>query len=336
LVVVNFEKSNLKERSEKMSKKSLIQGILILFVISFFSFSLLAGKAEGASRGWLGVYIQDISTELMEAMDLSSLKGVLVNEVVDKSPADKGGIERGDVIIKFNDKRVVDTDQFVKLVRKTKPKDEVKVVVIRDDDEKVITVKMGKKLKTDIYSLQLKKSKDKKGEFKIFSFGQSSYGKIGATIWELNEQLGEYFSVEDGEGALIAELDEDGPAYEAGLRAGDVIVEMDGEKIEDKSDISYVLSDKEEGDEIKIEVLRKGSKKTFTVEAQEDGDQLSYFFKNFGEKQIPIPSPPFWEPIIEKYSLEEFEEEELREELEELKEELMDLKKELRRLKEKL
>ena len=81
-------------------------------------------------------------------------------------------------------------------------------------------------------------------------------------VEDLNEQLGEYFGVEDGEGALIAELDEDGSAYEAGLRAGDVITEMDEERIEDKGDVAELLADKDEGDEVKIEVLRKGSKKT--------------------------------------------------------------------------
>ena len=150
-----------------MSKKSLILGILTLFVISFFSFSILAAEAKSASRGWLGIYIQNISTELMEAMDLSSLKGVLVNKVVDDSPADKGGVERGDVIIKFDNKRVVDTDQFIKLVRKTKPLDRVNIVIIRDDDEKVITVKMGEVSKSDIYGLKLKKPELKKGEVKI-------------------------------------------------------------------------------------------------------------------------------------------------------------------------
>jgi serine protease Do len=77
-------------------------------------------------------------------------------------------------------------------------------------------------------------------------------------LWDLNEQLGQYFGVEGGEGALVAELDQDGPAYKAGLRAGDVIAGIDGAKIEDKEDVSEALAEKEEGDEVKIEVLRKG------------------------------------------------------------------------------
>ena len=318
-----------------MSKRSLILGILTLFVISFFSFSILAAEAKSASRGWLGIYIQDISTELMEAMDLKSLKGVLVNKVMDDSPADEGGIERGDVIIEFDDKRVVDSDQFVKLVRKTKPKDRIKIMVIRDDDEKVITVKMGKVPKSDISTLKLKKPEFKKGEVKIFGFGESTYGKIGVTLWGLNEQLGEYFGVEDGEGALIAELDDDGPAYDAGLRAGDVIVEMDGDNIEDKGDVFDVLSEKDEGDEVKIEVLRKGTRKTFTVEVEED-DLHSYFYK--GDDDIRIFTSPFdqLKPFLKEHKLERLEEEGLREELEELKEELMELKEELQKLKDKI
>ncbi|MGB2696996.1 MAG: PDZ domain-containing protein [Candidatus Zixiibacteriota bacterium] len=319
-----------------MFKKSLILGILTLFMLSFFSFSFLAAKAEGASQGWLGVYIQDINTELMEAMDLKSLKGVLVNDVIDDSPADKAGLERGDIVIEFNNERIVDTEQFTKLVRETKPDDVVNIMVIRDDDKRTLEVKIGKTKKKDIYKLSVKKPKDKKGEFRIFGFGESTLGKIGVTIWDLNDQLGEYFGVKGGEGALIAEVDEDGPGYEAGLRAGDVIIEMDGEAIEEKGDVSEFLADKEEGDEVKIEVLRKGSKKAFTVEVGEDESQFSHFFKNFDDKLVTIPSPPYMEPFIKKYQLEESKEKGLREELKELKEELMDLKKELERLKDKL
>ena len=319
-----------------MFKRSLILGILTLFLLSFFSFSYLAAEAKSASQGWLGIYIQNISTELMEAMDLSSLKGVLVNKVVDDSPADKGGVERGDVIIKFNNKRVVDTDQFIKLVRKTKPLDKVNIVIIRDDDEKVITVKMGEVSKSDIYGLKLKKPELKKGEVKIFGLGKSTLGKIGVTLWDLNEQLGEYFGVTDGEGALIVELDEDGSAYDAGLRAGDVIVKMDCDDIEDGDDVSDVLSEKDEGDEVKIEVFRKGSRKTFMVEVEEEEDLHSYFYK--GDDDIKIYTSPFdqLKPLLKEHKLERFEEEGLREELEKLKEELMELKKELERMKDRL
>lgn len=325
-----------------MSKKSLIMGTLILFVLSFFSFSILQGKTEAASQGWLGIYIQDISTELMEAMDLSSLKGILVNKVVDNSPADDGGIERGDVIVEFNDQRVVDTGQFIKLVRKTKPDDAVNITVIRDGDKKIIQVKMGKGKESDTYlkidsdKFTVKKPKSEKSKIRIFGFGESTQGKIGVTLWDLNEQLGEYFGVKDGEGALITELDEDGTGYKAGLSAGDVILKMDGNKIEDKSDVSELLADKEEGDEVKVEVLRKGLRKTFAVDVQEDESQLSYFFKNFDDKLITIPSLPYREPSIEKYRIAQPEEEGLREELENLKEELQDLKKEVERLKDKL
>ncbi len=325
-----------------MSKKSLILGTLVLFLISFFSFSLLVADSEAASQGWLGVYIQDITTELMEAMNLKSLKGVLVNEVVDESPADKAGIERGDVIVEFNDERVVDANQLMKLVRKAKPDEVANITVIRDGDKKIIEVKIGQGKESDTYlkidsdKLNVKKPRGEKNKIRIFGFGESTQGKIGVNLWDLNEQLGEYFGLKDGEGALIAELDEDGTGYKTGLRAGDVILEMDGKKIENEEDMSDALSDKEEGDEVKIDVLRKGSRKTFAVEVQEDKSQLSYFFKNFDDKLLAIPSPPYRNPYIEKYRLKKSEDEGLREELEDLKEELMDLKKEVERLKDKL
>ena len=320
-----------------MSRKSLVlAGVALVAVCLVLSSPLLAGKANAASRGWLGVYVQDITGELMEAMDLKSLKGVLINDVINDSPADEAGLERGDVVIQFNDERIVDTDQFVKLVRDTKPDDVAKITVIRDGDQKLIQVKLGKRKASDIYGLTVKRPKGEKGEISIFGLGQSTYGKIGATLWDLNEQLGQYFGVQDGEGALVAELDEDGPAYEAGLRAGDVIIEMDGDKIEDKSDVSDVLSDKEEGDEVAIRVLRKGSKQNFTVNVAEAEDWFSSFYyqpQNLGVLTAPLPSVG---PFLKKYEAKTFEEEEFRQELEKLREELKDLKKELSELKKQL
>ncbi len=320
-----------------MSKKSLILGMLTLFALCsvlFVPFQI--ERAEGAARGWLGVYIQSITSEMMEAMDLKSLKGVLVNDVIDKSPADKAGLERGDVVVEFNDDRVVDADQFTKLVRGTKPDDVVNIMVIRDGDKNVIEVKIGKRKQSDIYKLTVKKPKGEKGRISFFRFGESAHGRIGATLWDLNKQLGEYFGLEDGEGALIAELDEDGPAYEAGLRAGDVIVEMDGEKIEDKEDVSDVLADSEEGDKVRIEVVRKGSSQTFTVEVAEEEEWFSSFHGEPGELRLHVPPIPDFEPFLKQYEAEYLEEDEFREELEELREELKDLKKELGKLKEQL
>lgn len=320
-----------------MSKKNLILGMLALFALCFVLFiPFQIERAQGAARGWLGVYIQSITSEMMEAMDLKSLKGVLVNDVIDKSPAEKAGLERGDVVVEFNDDRVVDADQFTKLVRGTKPDDVVNVTVIRDGDKNVIEVKMGKRKQSDIYKLTVKKPKGKKGEISLFRFGESAHGRIGATLWDLNEQLGEYFGLEDGEGALIAELDEDGPAYEAGLRAGDVIVEMDGEKIEDKEDVSDVLAHSEEGDKVRIEVVRKGSSQTFTVEVAEEEEWFSSFHGEPGELRLHAPLIPDFEPFLKQYEAEYLEEDEFREELEELREELKDLKKELGKLKEQL
>ena len=320
-----------------MSRKGLVFATAAFVAVCLvLSFPLLAGKAEGAARGWLGVYIQDVTPELMEAMDLKSLKGVLINDVIDDSPADEAGLERGDVVIEFNQEKIVDADQFVKLVRKIKPDDLANIVVIRDGEEKTIEVKIGKRKKEDIYGLTVKPPLIQKGRVKIFDLGESTHGKIGATLWNLNEQLGGYFGVADGEGALVAELDEEGPAYQAGLRAGDVITEMDGDKIEDKSDVLDVLSDKEEGDEVTIQVLRKGSKQNFTVKVAEEEDWFSSFYyqpHDLGAFTSPLPN---LEPFLKEYKTQRFEGQEFREELEKLRQELKDLKKELGKLKEQL
>jgi membrane-associated protease RseP (regulator of RpoE activity) len=151
-------------------------------------------------------------------------------------------------------------------------------------------------------------------------------------VQDLTEQLGNYFGVEDGKGALITEVEEDMPAYKAGLKAGDVIVEVEGEEIGDTEELMDVISDKEEGDKVKIKVIRNRRPESFEVEVEEGEEWSSFDLRGLDKLKIYTeklhPPKMFWK---EEYSSElEKEMENLREELEELKEELEELREKIR------
>ena len=113
-----------------MSKRSIMAVILLVFLASFMTASgvtkevwqkSLRADQEESQKGWLGIYLQDISPDIREAMDLKSREGVLVKDVVQDSPADQGGIKQKDVIIEFNGKKVEDAPYLTEMVGETSP-----------------------------------------------------------------------------------------------------------------------------------------------------------------------------------------------------------------------
>jgi serine protease Do len=327
-----------------MLKKSLKGIVWATFLVSLVmltipskagvSLASAQGEEEKTKRGWLGVYVQDITKEIKEAMDLKSEIGVLVRDVVEDSPAEEAGIKREDVIQIFDGKKVDDSDELIRLVRRTSPGDKVDVLIVRDGKEKTVSVVLGKMPRDDLRMLKLiPGSEDLKFKPYSYRFSISSGGRIGVKVQDLNEQLGDYFGVKDGQGALITEADQERSAYKAGLRAGDVIVEVDGDKIEDVDDLRDEISARKEGDKVEIKVIRDRQPKTFTVEV-EKSDEWSYDFLKGLEKLKTLPLPEkLHEPGL---FLEEEEFRGQKEELKELKEELKELRKELEELKEEL
>ncbi len=319
-----------------MLKRSIVFIILLAFFASMIIAAPVAAQKhkEGSEKGWLGVYIQDITRDIREAMDLKSGRGILIRDVVEDSPADVAGIEQEDVIIEFNGKKVRDTSRFTSMVKSASPGDEVTLTIIRDGKEKTITITLGNRPK-DLLSHEyiFEPFLGEAGLIKpyTYSFSLFSGSRIGVKVQDLTEQLGEYFGVEDGEGALVTEVEEDMPAYKAGLKAGDVIVEVDGEDIEDTKDLTDAISDKEEGDKVKIKVIRNRKPESFVVEVEEQEEGSS--FDLGGLKKLKILPGKLQSS---KIFLEKELSSELEEQMEDLKEELEELKQELEELKEKI
>jgi predicted metalloprotease with PDZ domain len=295
---------------------------------------------KSTKEGWLGVYVQEITKEIQEAMNLESEEGVLVRDVVDNSPADKAGIKNGDVILVFNGEKINDSEHLIELVRKTSPDDKVELVILRDGKEKTLTITLGEAPENKLREPELPEFnppavRPPKIKPEIYKFSAFSGVRIGVKVEDLTEQLGDYFGVKHGEGTLITEVDEDGPAYKAGLKAGDVIVEADGKKIENTEDLIGTISDKKEGDKVEIKVLRDQKPQSFTVEVEKGNEWSSVYLKEL-EKVERLPEK-LHEPEIfwEEKALRPLRGE-LQEEVQKLKEQMKELREELENLKEKL
>ena len=315
--------------------------ILLALVAAAFLFTSL-GWAQKSTKeekqGYLGVYLQELTPDLKESLDLDeSIKGVLISGVVGDSPAEEAGLEDGDVLISFDGKKVYSVSKLTSLVRKTSPGTRVSLVIIRDGDEEKLKVKIGEKSSSFIWYgeipeeiTKLKKVKKEPAEWISYS-----RPKLGIMIQDLNDQLGEYFGVKDGKGVLITEVIEKSPAEEAGLKAGDVILGIDNLPVENTNDLLKVTSEKEKGDRVELKVLRDKRTQKFNLEIKEDDSSTKFYSQMENMKILPK---------IEKLEIPEiklkegnyFDEKELKSELKELKKELAELREELEKLREEI
>jgi serine protease Do len=187
-------------------------------------------KAKGSvTRGWLGVVIQRITPELTEAMDLDSEKGALVSKVAPDGPAAKAGIEHGDVIVEFNGEEIDDWNELPRVVASTPVGEEVEVVVLRHGKRKTLEVEVG--------------ALDEGEQLAAAEEPEAGETAFGLRVQDLTPEIAEQLGVEDEKGVVVNGVKPGSPADEAGLRRGDLIVEVDRHEVADTADLRKRLSD---------------------------------------------------------------------------------------------
>jgi serine protease Do len=192
-------------------------------------------------RGWLGVTIQNITPELAKHFDLKQEKGALVASVSKESPAERAGIKRGDVIIKYNGEEVDDTTHLRNMVAGTLPGKKMRVTLLRDGKEKTVTVNIGE-LKTE-------------GE-SIHSTHENALS--GVYVQDLTSSLKSSLGIPDSvTGVIVTNIDEGSPALGL-LRRNDVIREINRKTIDNVKDFDKALSDIGEKDSVLLLIYRRG------------------------------------------------------------------------------
>jgi len=259
---------------------------LSLFVLAFAGASLAANKTSDETA-WLGVQLQALNDDLKEAMDMDEdADGVLIAEVVDDSPADKAGLEDGDVVTALDGEEVTSVKFLVGAIKDRSPGDRVKLEVLRDGRRKTFEVELGE---SDV-ERQIKRIRipdvshlEKLGEHanQWVQTWDVERGYLGVKIIDLNDDLGEYFKVKDGGGVLITEVLEDSPAEDAGLLAGDVVLEFDGKTVKSTDKFRKYVAEADPGEDVALVVKRKGRKKTVEVEIGQMESPMGNFMQGF-------------------------------------------------------
>jgi serine protease Do len=204
-------------------------------------------------RGWLGVRIQTVTDELAEGLRLESTTGALVASVTEGGPAEAAGIGQGDVILRFDGREVTEMRKLPRMVAETRIGKGVDVVVWRKGEEVTLQVDLGELDEEQLAAATVGEIPTEKEPDLVES--------LGLTLAQLSPELRTQYELgDDTEGVLITDVEVDGTAAEKGLRPGDIIVEVDQEKVMSPGDVTdRVEQAKDEGFRVvTLLVLRQG------------------------------------------------------------------------------
>jgi serine protease Do len=199
------------------------------------------------TRGWLGVGIQAVTPELAKSFGLKENKGALVAQVFKDSPAEKAGIEQGDVIVKFDGKDVSDSKDFPMKVASTPVGKTVTVELLRD----------GRTLDRQVKLSEME-------EKEITAKAPSSHKSLGLTVQNLTPEVAMGLGLKADKGVLITEVTPGSPAEEAGIQQGDVIREVNRQPVKDAKDFSQKV-DKAKDRESILLLVQRGQNSLFAA-----------------------------------------------------------------------
>ncbi len=207
-------------------------------------------------RGWLGVLVQQITPEIAESMKFKEPTGALVADVTPGGPADKAGIKRGDVIVEFNGNTIKDMAELPKLVAITPPGTQSKLKFISNGNEKTAEIKLGE--------LPEEVAKASGGS------GQEIERNMGLVVQEINPQIQRRLQLEDSKGIIITNVQPGSIGWEAGLRRGDIILEVNRKQISGLDEYRKAIDSIKKGDSALL--LVKRDKNTVYVALKIEGE----------------------------------------------------------------
>lgn len=200
------------------------------------------------TRGWLGVSIQEMTPELAKSMGLKETKGALVAQVVSGSPAEKAGIERGDVITEFDGKAVADSKDLPRIVASTPV-------------GRTVTVKFSRDGKTTERQVKLGEMGEKGVEV---SEEASSHKALGIGVQNLTPEIAKELGVKKASGVVVTRVEPGSAAAEAGVQTGDVIQEVNRKPVKNVEDFFQKVEKAKDKDNILL-LIQRGQDNLFAA-----------------------------------------------------------------------
>lgn len=237
------------------------------------------GYGEDVGTGaYLGVDISDVTPDRIGALKLKEEQGVEVTMVDQDSPAGKAGLKEHDVILSLNGTAVESGAQLRRMIHETPPGRMVTLNVSRDGQQVTIKAQLADRRKTldakkwpampAVPAVPAMPAIPAMPEFEFPGVVVVHSSRSGAMVENLTPQLSEFFGVKGGGGVLVRSVEKGSRAEKAGLRAGDVIVRVNSEKVSDVGDFSHALRN-HKGETASISVVRDKREQTLTLTVPE-------------------------------------------------------------------
>jgi serine protease Do len=209
-------------------------------------------KYKKVVRGWLGVSIQEVTSDLAEEFGVKDLKGALVSGVIKGSPAEKAAIKQGDVILQYNGKVVEDTGHLRNMVSQTPIGTKVHVKLLRQKKElevDVVIAELPKKM-AEATSRNSEESEENQEE---------SSALTGLVVRELTPDLAARLGIDENEnGVVVVKVDTDSKLFEAGIRPGDIVLQINQKNIATIEDYKKAASKIRSKERVLLLIRRKG------------------------------------------------------------------------------
>jgi serine protease Do len=226
-----------------------------------------------SGHGWLGAAVSEVTPDKVKEFKLPAERGVVLGKIVPDSPAAKAGLKENDVVTELNGQRVEGTEQFRRLIREIPSGRHAQITVWREGRAQTLSVTVGKAEPhinsavvspgTFAFNMPDLSHLNEMMEVNPWLGGQP---RLGIDAEDLEGDFGNYFGAPDGVGVLIRGVFPDSPAAKAGLKAGDVITAVNGDRVRSVADLREKLAEKHSENTVKLGVLRNKAPLTLSVQ----------------------------------------------------------------------
>ncbi|HJQ67526.1 MAG TPA: PDZ domain-containing protein [Blastocatellia bacterium] len=225
----------------------------------------IAAVAQGRGS-YLGVGLDEVTPEAVGRLKLKAERGAVIIDVAADSPAAKAGLQKNDVIVRWDGEQIESAIQLSRIRRETPPGRTVRLGIIRDGREMEVSVQLSERpqrVATTIgrgYAPRIAGTRFRPGRVV-----RGAATRLGLQMMSLTPQMAEYFGLAQRSGALVTWVDQDSSVAKAGLKAGDVILSIGGESVDNPSEAWRTLKQKA-GETVEIKVMRDRREQSFTVQ----------------------------------------------------------------------
>jgi serine protease Do len=226
-----------------------------------------------SSQGWLGVGVAEVTADKVKALQLPAERGALLGKIVPDSPAAKAGLKENDVVTEINGQRVEGAEQFRRMIHEIPSGRAAQFTVWREGHSQTVNVTIGEsesRFNTSVvapgtfafHMPDLPQLND------LMESGPWFAGRprLGIDAENLEGDFGAFFGAPDGEGVLVRGVFSDSPASKAGLKVGDVITSVDGDRIRSIGDLREKLIEKGSEKSVKLGILRNKAPLSLSID----------------------------------------------------------------------